>query len=818
MEPTGVNKILVEKYGYEWVNGKAWRPGTAPEPEVSTIDVTPGPLPDWITAPPADAFVTQALETLTNPITGEQFTVPTGGYTVDVSASEESNAPSTEPPIPLAAPETDPVPSEPISLEERIEQLQASINELQKKYEEALEKLEQANARIAELEGQQGEPSSEGSNSDEVAIEPDETPSPTPQQPVAEEEVDASTPEAPEVSKPEPTPVPSYPEPTGVYKILVETYGYEWVNGKAWRPGTAPEPDQTLVGTESNDILTGGTGKDTLQGLAGDDTLNGGDGNDTLDGGAGNDSLVGGAGADIFKFSQGFGNDTITDFEDGIDIIEYSGTTIISSSANGYKMYTAEDGSSITLAGVSAPRILPISEKTLFKLESASGFEKHHIDLFNHVKDGEWDRGWTEIRQINNFDLDADGIREITITFSDNPTYAEIPALTFKLNNNYIEEASNTFFDVIPQTQHHHSTDFADIDFDNDADLILADAGSDKPPWTGGGIQIYLNENGFYTREDVPERFDLVRAYALASGDLDSDGKTEIVLADTYDTLGLGPGAILELEQGPQGFEFNLQKNSLENFELYKNANDFQILDIDGNGTNDLFIGNNWSAQNYTIFFDGLNALNAINLQDNALSHTPFHDAVRQLTSSGADNDTNTFYDFDNDGDLDLFSISAEILMSSNGLSITGRSNGKGILQIYEQLEPQTFERINKIGPDLNLGNKWYFSIDTHDFNLDGLMDVVAHYKHHLTPFPFNGGTTIFLNQGDLQFEPYDSENLFGHTDDEVTLEQFAYLLPISDGNSSTTHAVTLTPWLYGPQYNLHGPNIEMQIVELALL
>ena len=33
-DPTGVNKILVEKYGYEWVNGKAWRPGTAPEPEI----------------------------------------------------------------------------------------------------------------------------------------------------------------------------------------------------------------------------------------------------------------------------------------------------------------------------------------------------------------------------------------------------------------------------------------------------------------------------------------------------------------------------------------------------------------------------------------------------------------------------------------------------------------------------------------------------------------------------------------------------------------------------------------------------------------
>jgi hypothetical protein len=241
MEPIGVNKILVEKYGYEWVNGKAWRPGTAPEPEIPTVDVTPGPLPDWITAPPADAFVTQALETLTNPITGEEFTVPTGGYTVNVSASEDSDVPSTEPTIPVTTPETDPVPSEPISLEERLEQLQASINELQKKYEEALEKLEQANARIVELEGQQSETSNEGSNPDEVAIEPDETPSPAPQQPATEEEVDASTPEAPEVSEPEPTPAPSYPEPTGVDKILVENYGYEWINGQAWKPGTTPD-------------------------------------------------------------------------------------------------------------------------------------------------------------------------------------------------------------------------------------------------------------------------------------------------------------------------------------------------------------------------------------------------------------------------------------------------------------------------------------------------------------------------------------------------------------------------------------------------
>lgn len=247
-DPTGVNKILVEKYGYEWVNGKAWRPGTAPEPESPTIEVTQGPLPDWITPPPADALVTQALETLTNPITGEEFTVPSGGYTVNVPASEDGEAPSTEPTIPVATtPEADPVSLEPISLEERIEQLQASLNELQKKYEKALEKLvqtsaklEQANARIAELEGQKSDASNDVSYPDDASVLPDEIATPEPQKP---SEADAEKTETPEVTTSEPTPVTIYPEPTGVDKILVEKYGYEWVNGKAWKPGTAPKSE-----------------------------------------------------------------------------------------------------------------------------------------------------------------------------------------------------------------------------------------------------------------------------------------------------------------------------------------------------------------------------------------------------------------------------------------------------------------------------------------------------------------------------------------------------------------------------------------------
>lgn len=86
-----------------------------------------------------------------------------------------------------------------------------------------------------------------------------------------------------------------------------------------------------LNGGTGNDTLLGLGGADTLLGLGGDDRLSGGRGNDRLNGGAGhdvlggesgNDVLTGGAGYDRFQFSKGDGNDRITDFEIGLDIID----------------------------------------------------------------------------------------------------------------------------------------------------------------------------------------------------------------------------------------------------------------------------------------------------------------------------------------------------------------------------------------------------------------------------------------------------------------------------------------------------------------
>ena len=85
--------------------------------------------------------------------------------------------------------------------------------------------------------------------------------------------------------------------------------------------GTASD---TLFGDAGNDTLIGAGGKDTLDGGDGDDNLNGGGGNDVLIGAGGNDTMTGGATSDRFIFADAFGNDTITDFENNRDVLDFS--------------------------------------------------------------------------------------------------------------------------------------------------------------------------------------------------------------------------------------------------------------------------------------------------------------------------------------------------------------------------------------------------------------------------------------------------------------------------------------------------------------
>ena len=90
--------------------------------------------------------------------------------------------------------------------------------------------------------------------------------------------------------------------------------------------------NDSLDGEDGNDLLFGNFGEDTLIGGAGDDSLFGGRDNDQLSGGSGNDTLygdlgvdtlTGGEGSDLFGLREnGQGTDVITDFQDGVDLMQ----------------------------------------------------------------------------------------------------------------------------------------------------------------------------------------------------------------------------------------------------------------------------------------------------------------------------------------------------------------------------------------------------------------------------------------------------------------------------------------------------------------
>ncbi len=81
---------------------------------------------------------------------------------------------------------------------------------------------------------------------------------------------------------------------------------------------------ENAIGTDHNDLIFGSNADNILVGGAGNDMLRGHNGNDTIIGGAGADDLNGGAGADVFVFSVGHGNDELNDFQDDIDVIQFS--------------------------------------------------------------------------------------------------------------------------------------------------------------------------------------------------------------------------------------------------------------------------------------------------------------------------------------------------------------------------------------------------------------------------------------------------------------------------------------------------------------
>ncbi len=88
--------------------------------------------------------------------------------------------------------------------------------------------------------------------------------------------------------------------------------------------------NDTVNGQAGNDMLIGDSGSDVIYGGRGDDTLEGGGRGDTLDGGVGDDVLTGGGAGDTFVIRRvNNGDDIVTDFQNGSDVVDISDLGIL---------------------------------------------------------------------------------------------------------------------------------------------------------------------------------------------------------------------------------------------------------------------------------------------------------------------------------------------------------------------------------------------------------------------------------------------------------------------------------------------------------
>jgi len=112
----------------------------------------------------------------------------------------------------------------------------------------------------------------------------------------------------------------------------IEVIDASGVTGEArilgdWNANTLDFSAATLLG---HVVIDGGGGNDAITGSAGAEVIRGGDsGNDVLNGRGGNDLMYGGNGRDVFVFDQGWGRDTVADYRDNYDRLDFrnSGAT-----------------------------------------------------------------------------------------------------------------------------------------------------------------------------------------------------------------------------------------------------------------------------------------------------------------------------------------------------------------------------------------------------------------------------------------------------------------------------------------------------------
>ena len=112
---------------------------------------------------------------------------------------------------------------------------------------------------------------------------------------------------------------------------------------------------EALVGTDAAEVLDGGDETDMLNGAGGDDVL---------EGKGGDDFLTGGAGEDRFVFTDGAGHDVITDFTQGLDLLDLRMMSAVKTFSDVQDSLSSDDSGVLLTLGDTSIHLLGVKDLT----------------------------------------------------------------------------------------------------------------------------------------------------------------------------------------------------------------------------------------------------------------------------------------------------------------------------------------------------------------------------------------------------------------------------------------------------------------------
>jgi hypothetical protein len=384
--------------------------------------------------------------------------------------------------------------------------------------------------------------------------------------------------------------------------------------------------------------------------------------------------------------------------------------------------------------------------------------------------------------------MNEDGIADAVFTMATYPKNIAHPIVVLNGQGPVENIAPVVFPGGVPRIVHANQIFLTDIDGDGREDLLISEAGMDKPPWVNPDAMIGIAINrGGGTFEDVsatvPQAAKGLRNYPLAAGDLFNDGVVRIVLPSQHASEAphySGPEKTGLLFWNGRAFEFqqNWIRMSLwwwpEN--LYMTSF-MAVRDIDADGWQDLYHAGSQMTPNHRVLFGGRDfpsAASLVTLPEGPYGHMNYETWHDFDLAIGADVNRAVLEDFDEDGDLDIVSIMEEVqnykpgvFKDKNypGFSDVYQDGGTVYTNVWFQVLRHEGQRrfVDVASQGRDLGRRYYIALDPLDLDLDGDLDLLGTYwtKPMLDECKPRWGSTFFVNEGDLHFREFEASDVF---------------------------------------------------------